>query len=1332
MSDTPTRHYIKKTPISPRLIPKVTSPKPKVQNNSSYVSFKNQRLTSIDLQGKYQTVNCLDVENNKLTNESIKELPNTIISLNLTSNPLTSCFLPNLEKLHSLLLDNCNVTSFEGFPCFPNLRFLSMSNNQISNFNKFPVLQNLETINLSGNTFDFTSKITIAAVGSVYLRYFNEKQLTEEELENAFKLSPIVGVALRQGRDPSEQDDEISFSQKFLTEDLSDFLSSQGEPTDKLFLQEETEDDHTIIKLPYDDSTSIKWYRNQPPNKTNEEWGLVEEGTPTLIINQDIKHHIIKCDFELNGRLFSIYSDRPVSSEDKYLYLPFPIEPKISGEPFEGSFLSLLPTSIPTYVTWLCESEIICKNSKNVFITPENVGKTITCQIQPYLPSLPSQKFNIITIETNLVKSLTPFISNVSFPETITENETIEFDRLFIPKNSEGESVITIERTRNPSEQWQTISTIEPNNFIYTPRIDDVDFYLRVKYIPITKNGNEGKTTYFYSKSRVVPSLPKFSRPTIAGIPKSGTTLIAFAEYTGGKKGECLYKWLYSRKPITSKNIRNLPIIKQGSPYIELDDKMVGCYLAVEMTPVRIDDVNGKPVYSAIVDPIEKGNENHNEKEKINFTNSLNSGEVIEFNEPVTFYITDFNEYSGFSMIETSKSLEIKEEYVGKIIKIKKGDKEVILGEVNNVKNPQIKTFQISYDKSEVNSKASLIFDIDNISNYEVQILWIQSKNNKEKIVRIDTNLNNEYEFTSDDISSRIKARINIFDDKRHIITTSETEFTTPIKELSNPLPIIVGDLIEFSTIHIEYSKPIDKYQWLRSDVNNKWILISTSSTYTLTPQDVNKYIRVEVTLNNKTLTTTTTSIILPSMPIGQIELETNVIKEGDVIVPKLIYKGGIERGSKYIWEREGNIISNELTYRVQNSDVDKSLKFTYIPCRSDGIFGESISVITTEIIPSEPKIENVIIKQNKNELICDGKYSGGIEGNSIIIWRLIDQKTNDKIEVFKSNKKKYEPPKKYLNQFFDVLYVPIRNDDLKGEPTNSSNVICYEPIPELYSLDILVKGGEIKVGNKLRCVVECSDDCIPKYQWYRSNSDNDNWTLIDGANSSDYMPKDSDENCFLRCKVTPLDNKGKNGKKMCINTPDVVKPKLQIVNNDDNFFCGNEITTNFREEVVWMREMPMSGKWRPIVSGDVYLLNANDLGCQVKAVVEDFESKPTPVIQILPELKETIELKAKMKVVTFKAKSHSGETVWNVDVTENGFVLNANGSIPKKFKWKEAVCKAVEGTTDQIELHFGSSTEFIMIPFIEKEANYEKIVRDNYRDVIVCIVNKFKERISM
>ncbi|OHT14032.1 hypothetical protein TRFO_15690 [Tritrichomonas foetus] len=805
---------------------------------------------------------------------SLNQISQRLLVLKLTNTKLESPNIPYIEPLRTLFLDNCSLTSLVGFPQLPKLRYLSLANNKIKTFKGLPVCPELEEFDIRENAIDFPVEISLEAIASVSLNTYNGQKITEANINDAFSKSPLIGVALRQGLpvfDVSLPNDEVTdFANKFLIHGLLKAIEKEGIKTTNLILNEQA----ATITLPIK-GKNIRWFINTQPNiKKPQEWEPLKDSSESLrktacrrqILNitQMMYQHLIKCEFSFpddpKNKKYSMYTLNVVGS-DRDLILPFPINPKVTGDPYEGSLVSLVPMPVPCHVSWYLEDQLIDQNVNSIRLKDTYIDHEVTCLLQPYCRYQPNITFTRLLTKTDTVMRLNPIVTNLNFPEDIIEGSEFRLKCLVLPKR-EGNSEIAIEKAISPSGNWEHVVTLQPFHMVYTPTFDDVGYYLRIKYLPILNDGTRplnDKPTYFYSRSRVVPGLPEFSSPMIAGEPKSGHSLVAIANYFGGKKGQCSYRWYISSKKfdasVSFRRQRGVEDLNITTATIELTKPFVGHYVGVEMIPVRDDDTVGNKITAVLPYPIEAG-------ERLTPIRSVPNDVVaytnINVKMSVIWYRTnpewrDSNgTITGFEKILAGPEYTPTDRDVGCFLRLMTNDgkSDMIIGEVQP-SVPFIYNFSLNVESSKVGSTAEVPPEVfsdhynDNLLRVpkgalkeygyhrKVEIVWVRitkggpandQNGYVERVIDIDTP---KYTFTNDDIGSRIKAVVYPLDDCGKRRNPTHSEPTAKIRPFKYDTPIMTGELRVDEALSIDFNAPIYSITWERTK-KIRWAPIQT------------------------------------------------------------------------------------------------------------------------------------------------------------------------------------------------------------------------------------------------------------------------------------------------------------------------------------------------------------------------------------------------------------------------------------------------------------------------------------------------------------------------
>ena len=1188
--------------------------------------------------------------------------------------------------------------------------------------------------------------MTIAAVGSISINMFNGVQLKATDLENAFIMSPLVGYSLRMGRDPTPQQtpqEELKESQAFLTAKLKKYFADRGIDNPDLSLAscsygEKEDEKEPCLILPFE-PISCRWYRSRSPDKGSE-WILIQRDDKkpqnVLPLTMLLRMHLVKCEFVLDdNNTYSLFTDNPIGRQPDDLCLPFPLDPIIAGLPLEGSLISLIPLPLPTRAAWLRKTETIAEDVTSILLTNQDIGFVITCLLQPYCPNYPRVAFATVFVETEVVDPILPTVSGVSFPDSIIEGVKINFTRKMFP-DREGESQILIERARGITEEWFLVAELKPDDFSYVPARDDAGHYLRVSYAPVTAEGVVGQTVYFYSKSRVLPTLPVFTNAVIGGLPKTNFTLCGVADYKGGRQGHSSYNWYFSGVPITSQNIKQLKLVASNTQTFTIPDDFKDGYLACEMVPVREDEVVGEAVYAALTDPIIE--DDPPAEFPYELPKAITSGIELKFKEQVQFYVSSTKGFCGFTEVKRGTSLVIRDNWVGRMLRIVTNECDLIVGKILPAV-PNVQSVRISapngYKCGEtlfVNIQAQYLKP----DRYEV--IWMRCIDDIEKAVAFNTR---EYRLDPYDIGFTIKVRVTPFDDNFRYFEPTESDFS-PIVTISTPLkaPIITGICRENHSITVRYGKEFDEINWLRSDVKDKWIDTKVKTEeYVLQSADVGHYLRAQIRIGKSILIATTQKAISPQKLSGKYIEEISDIYEGKVLTPDInkLKKVIIQPDPIYKWERslkpnptenDWIEVGNELSYTVTKEDVGCQIRFTYSLRHS---YQNKVRVgKPTTINYGEVKKTEFSIKQNdKGNIECVGNFNDKEYKFSYFAW--YTDSNGSPRRLGKKSETEFTPPSNIAGLEIYAIYCQIASDGTEGEQIRSSNKLLVKPFPAIESVDLLVKDGIVKVGEPVKCKAICTKGTIPKYQWYRTLINQD-FKEIPDATHQEYVPVPDDRDCYLCCVVLPTNKKGWIGEQREAITATPVEETFQLVpqinhlNKKPMYWTGAILGTNLNVEVSWERENK-DGIWIIVHDGIDYHISCNDIGLRIRAAINDLETKPSPTIVINPDIGSFVNATLRAKSFPFKARATHGTTSWDFFANESGLTMKSKNAKNDKFsRWSQVQISGIDGTHDEIELWMDASTKFQIVPLLNDDRRYKKIVRDNARDFIVYTTQQF------
>jgi hypothetical protein len=114
----------------------------------------------------------------------------------------------------------------------------------------------------------------------------------------------------------------------------------------------------------------------------------------------------------------------------------------------------------------------------------------------------------------------------------------------------------------------------------------------------------------------------------------------------------------------------------------------------------------------------------------------------------------------------------------------------------------------------------------------------------------------------------------------------------------------------------------------------------------------------------------------------------------------------------------------------------------TYQPGRSDGVVGPESRLDIGPVESQEPRVRKVTVNQNGlGFLEVSTDYSGGLEGFSVIVWRVHDER-GEPVNLRKNVNKDMAVTQELIQKVVACVYVPMRTDGPAGIPTPSAKKV--------------------------------------------------------------------------------------------------------------------------------------------------------------------------------------------------------------------------------------------------------------------------------------------------
>lgn len=811
---------------------------------------------------------------------------------------------------------------------------------------------------------------------------------------------------------------------------------------------------------------------------------------------------------------------------------------KIVGEAREGSKVSVTATVTggtegSSRVQWFKSSsselpynheiEALCtsKISKTFRVPLGAVGYYIVAKFTPVAPDgeIGAPAY---AISNNVVETLPPSLNFLTVTGEFSEDQMLTASYGYIG-GYEGKSLYSWYLHETEDDEGSPLT--EASGLLqYRIKKEDIGKFVSFKCIPIRNDGIAGEPGVFIGKDRVTPGSPTLLSLELNGDAIEGTTMVANRRYWGGEEGDTLFRWLLTSSDGTQKEIEGAT---SSSYSLKCDD--IGFYVAVSCVPVRSDGVHGSLVLTEAIGPINPGPPSCRSLE---LAGSMLEGGRLTYHAEYTGGVKGnciqewFRVYEGGSKdkLIANECLELTLADVDCRIEVtftpvredglqgspKSVSSDIILpGEPKGTslvlpecfEDNEISPVKTYFGGQEGTVKYTWFRATEKLENLESDLVASSSEVVGETLV---------YKPSLDDVGfylilSWVPTRCDgKTGDTLMAITDNPVMAAFPsaldvsLKQTSSALYNGVGIYYggyEGSSLH----------KWYRESSDGTRICIegADSSTYEVTDSDYScrllfgyTPIRSDGVIGEEKISGPSDIIFPEQLQIETLSFKGNQVERETLTVVEQIPSNetqehiwrNYKKEIKYQWfasNESGADLSFEplatecsRSYRVQFEDIGRCLKCECFVIDVFGRFSESVSAVTSPILPGIPKIEKLEIEGrgfHTNLYAVQGTYSGGREGKSKIQWLRSMVGSPDLISIPGENGRMYEANVDDVGYRLVAIYTPVREDGVEGRPVSAST----EPIavePEIYKeVKQKLDDGSVKFE------VLCDKDRTPK-----------------------------------------------------------------------------------------------------------------------------------------------------------------------------------------------------------------------------------------------------------
>jgi hypothetical protein len=509
--------------------------------------------------------------------------------------------------------------------------------NLLTSYSGFHVFPRLTRIDLRGNPVTFSPILTIAAIGSLRITEIDGQRITREQFQTAFQLSPIVGHALRFGRDPARQPDETAAAIAHLT----------PEPP----LQIGMAAGCAVLTCPRDGPDNATWFMSA---NTESEWETLCCRVRVLSVTESMNNHLIRCDCDSK---FSYYTADVVNRQPAEAVAPFPSALVIEGSPTVGSMLVVdSADDFPVELQWKVEDTVFATDRFAVVVPLEFELKTITVEVRPVSHGFPSVVFSKATTNVSIAKLVEPEVLAIEFVGDPVEDVAVGIEYRVFP---DGFSVpLVVESSAAIEGPYSDARKVADRLFM--PVAADAGKFLRVT---ATVGGRDFRA---YTVKPVVPCGPKIRKAIIAGSFQVCRPHVLLVEFSDGVARDLRITWVIHNSGRAMRLSHNSPI------FIPMTE-MQSLSLAAEVTCVFDDGPRTLTVTSPPLKPGAPLLDTAAEQPVEDVTLAMNhAGEwlISDINAPSGFRLLCENEYYSPTHSDIGHYLRFRSDNIDKIFGI--------------------------------------------------------------------------------------------------------------------------------------------------------------------------------------------------------------------------------------------------------------------------------------------------------------------------------------------------------------------------------------------------------------------------------------------------------------------------------------------------------------------------------------------------------------------------------------------------------------------------------------------------------------------------------------
>ena len=1160
--------------------------------------------------------------------------PSGAASVKVVLNQENLSSFEGFEKYHTsqfLYVRDNLIGSFADFPVFSTLRILDVSFNNLKRLDDFPYIETLEQLFLNGNGLNSFEGFPALPMLELFSVSHNDFQSL-----NCLPMLPKLGILGVAGNSLRSLEGLPLFPSL-------EVIRVAGNPLTKNALFMDTvvmACNYTLRRV--DDTIVSKTQRHECEKYPIAVGVAARYG---YMLEEDAT------DVTAEALALLVESEKEATADDPNALASIRFEGAVAEDETVTVICEFTPAAPHPAYRWLRAAryhafeEIEGADKDQYTLTKNDVNKCIMVEVTAEEGS--GQP--VVLVSPDVTPAL-PAVVSISLEGNAMEGE-------FLTCNSEyhggfeGHSVLKWYRNQELVQEGAVRE--------YELKLADVGASIRLEYVPVRSDGIAGEPKEA-SSDTIGAAPPQMLNLVLVGECKEGAEMRVSGEHYGGHMGETSYEW-FSCLPADEEFDQLVPIVPEESEE-NVTSEASACYptaeevgrkVVVKVTPRNTEGAEGTPQYVTSVGTIEAG--------APIFTGHL-VGDCVEENplvvegqyrggKParpvVTWYLVDPESNERVEIPQAKDDLEWTPtaDEIGKRVEVEYVPvrEDRMLGEMTLLSSegvikaavPCMRNFRLEAEAYKEGEALQAIGRYVGGQQGTCTLQWWRAA--------ADANLEDEAswellpDFTNHLVYTALlpdvgcTLRATFLPKRSDGVIGERAEARSETIQACPPMVLNVGivglpeegeDLVGEGDYFGGVEGASTRY-WLRVAEDGMEELAAEGNKYTCELDDSGLRLVYEYTpmrndgVVGETVRSALTAPVAQGPPrVKDLTFEVDAFVEGETATADYRYYGGMEGESLVTWYRgeDGKDTAAfkqcgfgpEYTYSY--ADIGHQMLITVLPVRADGDEGEMAEARSPVIKAAQPTVRNLAMSTEPyegQECIFQGDYLGGKEGNSVFRWYLLVHGEEDQ-EL--SSEKYYIPTKADVGSRLRLEYTPVREDGVPGETLSIVTLPVHKGIPLARNVQLIKEANGTYRGS-----FDYNGGIPGEHEYYWQRHLEGEWIDIDSATGISYHPVRVDWHKTIRFGVVPIREDGVEGNRHWSGESEEILPSGPVI--DAVIVVGEPEEGEILTATVKGYDGPVNAQWfrrkanqppRPIRGSTklTYQTSAEDIGFQLQCSV--------------------------------------------------------------------------------------------------------------------------------